>query len=29
MTKVLTAYIIYQELEAGRLTLETPVRISP
>ena len=28
MTKVLTAYIIYQELEAGRLTLETPVRIS-
>lgn len=25
---LLTAYIIYQELEAGRLTLETPVRIS-
>ena len=28
MTKVLTAYIIYQELEAGTITLETPVKIS-
>lgn len=28
MTKVLTAYIIYQELEAGSITLETPVKIS-
>ena len=28
MTKVLTAYIIYQELEAGNLTLETPVKVS-
>nr|WP_302651700.1 D-alanyl-D-alanine carboxypeptidase family protein [uncultured Agathobaculum sp.] len=28
MTKVLTAYIIYQELEAGNLTMDTPVRIS-
>lgn len=28
MTKVLTAYIIYQELEAGFITLETPVKIS-
>lgn len=28
MTKVLTAYIIYQELEAGSLTLDTPVTIS-
>ena len=26
MTKVLTAYIIYQELEAGRLTLDTQSR---
>lgn len=29
MTKVLTAYIIYEELEKGSLTLETPVVISP
>ena len=28
MTKVLTAYIIYQELEAGTITLDTPVKIS-
>lgn len=28
MTKVLTAYIIYQELEKGTITLETPVKIS-
>ena len=28
MTKVLTAYIIFQELEAGNLTMSTPVRIS-
>ena len=28
MTKVMTAYIIYQELAAGNLTLDTPVRIS-
>ena len=28
MTKVLTAYIIYQELEAGNLALDTPVKIS-
>ena len=28
MTKVLTAYIVYQELEAGSITLETPVKIS-
>lgn len=28
MTKVLTAYIIYQELEKGTLTLETPITIS-
>lgn len=28
MTKVLTTYIIYQELEAGSITLETPVKIS-
>ena len=28
MTKVLTAYIIYQELEAGNLTLDTPVKVS-
>nr|WP_297175731.1 D-alanyl-D-alanine carboxypeptidase family protein [uncultured Agathobaculum sp.] len=28
MTKVMTAYIIYQELAAGRLTMDTPVRIS-
>ncbi|GAB2044924.1 hypothetical protein AGATL06_14210 [Agathobaculum sp. TL06] len=28
MTKVLTAYIIYQELEAGRLTLDTQVKVS-
>lgn len=28
MTKVLTAYIVYQELEAGTITLDTPVKIS-
>ena len=28
MTKVLTDYIIYQELEAGNLALDTPVKIS-
>ena len=28
MTKVMTAYIIYQEIAAGRLTLDTPVTIS-
>lgn len=28
MTKVLTAYIIYQELEKGTLTWETPISIS-
>ena len=28
MTKVLTAYIVYQELEKGTLTWDTPVKIS-
>ena len=28
MTKVLTAYIIYQELEKGTITLDTPIKIS-
>lgn len=28
MTKVLTAYIVYQELEKGTITLSTPVKIS-
>ena len=28
MTKVLTAYIVYQEIERGTLTLDTPVKIS-
>ena len=28
MTKVLTSYIIYQELEKGTITLDTPVKIS-
>ena len=28
MTKVMTAYIIYQELAAGNLTMDTPVLIS-
>lgn len=28
MTKVLTAYIVYEELEKGTITLETPIKIS-
>ena len=28
MTKVLTAYIVYEELEKGTITLDTPVKIS-
>ena len=28
MTKVMTAYIIFEELEAGRLTLDTQIPIS-
>ncbi len=28
MTKVMTAYIIFEELEAGRLSLDTPVPVS-
>ncbi|MDO5142862.1 MAG: D-alanyl-D-alanine carboxypeptidase family protein [Eubacteriales bacterium] len=28
MTKVLTSYIVYQELAAGRLSLDTPIKVS-